>query len=187
MTPLPKIDKGWTLFLDRDGVINREGKGKYINNWEEFVFSESAVEAIRIFSNIFNRIIVVTNQRGVTRGFTKPADLQVIHTNMQMAVSKAGGKIDAVYFCIDEDEASVNRKPNTGMAMQALDQFPDINFYKSIMIGDKMSDMKFGRNLGMVTIFLPTTILDAAVQRELIDFTFPSLTAFSAAMLAGKF
>ena len=117
MLDLKNIDSSWTLFLDRDGVINHEKHLDYIHTWDEFHFYEGAVEAIGIFAKLFKYIIVVTNQKGIGKGVTKLADLQLIHTNMQKAIEAAGGKIDAIYFCPDLDESSPNRKPNPGMGL----------------------------------------------------------------------
>jgi len=65
-----------------------------------------------------------------------------------------GGKIDAVYYCTDKDENSPDRKPNTGMGLQARKDFPDIDFSRSYMVGDSPSDMEFGRRLGMNTVWI---------------------------------
>ena len=63
--PLDQINKKWTLFLDRDGVINHEKKGDYIHSWEEFNFYEGAESSFQTFAEKFRRIIIVTNQRGI--------------------------------------------------------------------------------------------------------------------------
>ena len=60
-----KIDKTWTLFLDRDGVINVKRDNDYVKNWEEFVFINGSIKAISRLTKVFGRIIIVTNQRGV--------------------------------------------------------------------------------------------------------------------------
>jgi histidinol-phosphate phosphatase family protein len=95
---LTDINKSWTLFLDRDGVINIEKHLDYIHTWDEFKFYDGAKVAIKIFTEKFNRVIVVTNQKGVAKGVTKEDNLRLIHTNMIAEVEKVGGKIDAVYY-----------------------------------------------------------------------------------------
>ena len=169
MIDLTKIDKTWTLFLDRDGVINHEKHEDYIHTWDEFVFYEGAKEAIAVFSKKFNRVIVITNQRGIGRGRTKLADVELIHKNMAAEIEKAGGRIDAVYFCPDVDESSPDRKPNTGMGLKAVKDFPDIDLSKTIMVGNTGSDMQFGRNLGIKTVFLPTTRPEVDLNDNRID------------------
>ena len=174
------IDKSWTLFLDRDGVINDEKHMDYINTWEEFKFYDGVVEAIKIFSGKFGRVIIVTNQRGVAKGVTKLEDLELIHSNMSKAIVKANGKIDKIYYCADFDLNSPNRKPNPGMSLLAKQDFPEIDFNKSIMVGNTLSDMQFGRNAGILTtIFLPTTRPDVDLNDSNIDHVFPSLISFA--------
>jgi D-glycero-D-manno-heptose 1,7-bisphosphate phosphatase len=172
---LKQIDKTWTLFLDRDGVINHEKHNDYIHTWEEFVFYEGVKQAITIFSKNFCRVIVITNQRGIGKGVTKIDNLNLIHQNMTAEIKQAGGKIDAVYFCPDVDNNSLNRKPNTGMGLKAQKDFEEIDFSKTIMVGNTLSDMKFGKNLGAYTIFLPTTRPEVDTKDILIDAVYPSL------------
>jgi histidinol-phosphate phosphatase family protein len=182
MIDLKQIDNTWTLFLDRDGVINHEKHLDYIHTWDEFVFYEGVQEAIAVFTKIFHRIVVVTNQKGIGKGVTKLEDLRLIHKNMIAAIEAKGGSIDAVYFCPDLDSDSPNRKPNPGMGLQAAQDFPDIILSKAIMVGNTISDMQFGRNLGVQTIFLPTTRPEVDLNDERIDAVYDSLIDFAIAM-----
>ena len=179
MIDLNQIDNTWTLFLDRDGVINHEKHLDYIHTWDEFTFYEGVKEAFAIFAKTFNRIIVVTNQKGVGKGVTKLEDLNLIHKNMIAAIEEKGGRIDAVYFCPDLDSNSPNRKPNPGMGLQAAQDFADIDLDKAIMIGNTISDMQFGRNLCVQTIFLPTTRPEVDLNDERIDAVYNSLLDFA--------
>ena len=179
MIDLSKIDKSWTLFLDRDGVINHEKHLDYIHTWDEFSFYDGAREAIAVFAKIFSRLIVVTNQKGIGKGVTNREDLELIHKNMITEITKAGGRIDAVYFCPDLEDDSLNRKPNPGMGLQAKMDFPEIGFGKAIMVGNTLSDMQFGRNLGVKTIFLPTTRPEVDLNDNRIDAVYESLLSFS--------
>lgn len=183
MKDLSKIDDSWTLFLDRDGVINEEKHEDYIHKWDEFKFYEGVKEALVIFNKKFGRIFIVTNQRGVGKGLTKMEDLDVIHKNMVDEIIEAGGRIDKLYFAIDLENDSPNRKPNPGMGLQAKLDFPNIDFSKSIMIGNTISDMKFGRNLGTaINIFLPTTRKDVDINDENIDLVFENLISVAKAL-----
>lgn len=179
MIDFNQIDKGWTLYLDRDGVINHEKYADYINTWGEFTFYEGALEAIRLLSQKFNRIIVVTNQRGVGRGVTKPEDLEKIHRNMVAHIEKAKGRIDAVYFCPDLDDTSPDRKPNPGMGLKAAKDFPDIDLKKALIVGNNLSDMEFGRNLGIYTVFLNTTETGIDYTDYRIDAFYDSLISLA--------
>ncbi|HEU4719400.1 MAG TPA: HAD family hydrolase [Bacteroidia bacterium] len=152
-----KIDKSWTLFLDRDGVINVRFPGDYVKHVGEFGFLPGAKEAIARLSGIFGKIIVVTNQQGIGKGIYTEEDLASIHAHMVSEIEKAGGRIDAVYFAPHlESENSPMRKPGTGMAGQAKKDFPSIDFSRSVMIGDSASDMVFARNAGMKAVFIGT-------------------------------
>ena len=180
---LRSVDKSWTLFLDRDGVINDEKHMDYVNTWEEFSFYKGAVEAISILSQRFGLIFVITNQRGIARGRTKLEDLEIIHKNMMAEISKAGGRIDKVYFCADIESSSPYRKPNPGMGQAAKKEFPQVDFSKSIMIGNTITDMEFGRNLNTgINIFLPTTIPLIKVQNPIVDLVFPDLLSVANAI-----
>jgi D-glycero-D-manno-heptose 1,7-bisphosphate phosphatase len=180
---LSEINNDWTLFLDRDGVINIEKHLDYIHTWDEFKFYEGAKDAIAIFSQTFKHIIVVTNQKGIGKGVTKIEDLNTIHKNMIIECMAISGKIDAVYFCPDLDDKSTNRKPQPGMGLQAAKDFPSINLSKAIMVGNTISDMEFGRNLGVHTIFLPTTRPEVNLQDSRIDMVFDSLIEFANKLL----
>jgi histidinol-phosphate phosphatase family protein len=138
-----------TLFLDRDGVINRLRHGDYVKCWDEFEFLPDVFDALKKWSQHFKHIIIVTNQRGVGKGLMTEKDLNEIHKKMIFAVEQHGGRIDKIYYCTALDDDNINRKPNTGMAMQAKCDFPDIDFNRSLMIGDSTEDMLFAENAGM--------------------------------------
>ena len=183
MEILKTIDRSWTLFIDRDGVINHEKKDDYIHTWEEFEFYTGVKDAMKIFNAIFGRIILVTNQRGIAKGITKLENLEIIHKNMLEEIEVAGGRIDRIYFCPDMD--GFNRKPNHGMGLQAVKDFPEIDLTKSVMIGNTLSDMAFGKNLGVaLNIFLPTTRKKVDVNDSQIDFVFPDLITAANALIA---
>jgi len=146
-----------TLFLDRDGVINRHLPDDYVKNWEEFEFLPGVLDALVLLSDIFQHIVVVTNQRGVGKGLMTENDLNTIHETMLSVIQKNGGRIDKIYYCTDLENESINRKPNSGMANQAKKDFPGIDFEKSIMVGDSTSDIEFGNRLGMKTILIKQT------------------------------
>ena len=149
-----EIDKNLTLFLDRDGVINKKIDNGYVKNWCEFSFISGALEAISTLSSLFGKIIVVTNQRGLGKGLMSENDLKIIHTKMMDLVLKHGGRIDKIYFCPEILDTSLCRKPNIGMALMAKNDFPDIDFERSVMIGDSKSDLEFGKRLNMKTVFI---------------------------------
>jgi len=176
------INTEWTLFLDRDGVINHEKKEDYIRNWLEFKFYEESLAALPLLAQKFTRIIITTNQKGIGKGWMTDADLTLIHENMTNQIIELGGRIDAIFYCSDLDNASFNRKPQPGMALQAKDKFPLIDFSKSIMVGNRMSDMEFGRNAGMHTVYLATTHPEAPFPDTKIDYRYDNLFQFAQAI-----
>lgn len=149
------IDASWTLFLDRDGVINVRLVDDYVKSPSEFTFIEGSPAAIASLSKLFGNTVVVTNQQGIGKGLMTEADLQQVHQKMMTGVADVGGKIDAAYHAPNlASEGSSLRKPDTGMAILAKRQFPQIDYRKSIMVGDSDSDIQFGLSCGMQTVFI---------------------------------
>ncbi|MDB5191222.1 MAG: family hydrolase [Segetibacter sp.] len=177
MDIISEVDKSWTLFLDRDGVINEEKKEDYIKNWNEFKFYPGVKDALKTFSDIFGTIVMVTNQRGVGKGLMTAQDLTIIHENMLSEIASAGGRVDKIFYCPSLDNNCFERKPNPGMAHQAKKGFPQIDFSKGIMIGNKLSDMGFGRNAGLYTIYVDTTNPEVPSPHPQIDFRCSNLAA----------
>ncbi|MDP4151704.1 MAG: HAD-IIIA family hydrolase [Bacteroidota bacterium] len=176
MLDLSLIDKSWTLFLDRDGVINEEKSEGYILHYGEFLFYPGVKEAVRVFAKKFGLILIVTNQRGVGKGLMAESDLRDIHENMVMELVRSGGRVDDIYYCSSLSDEHPMRKPNPGMALQAKKDHPSIDLKRSIMVGNTPGDMEFGKNAGMHTIFLRTTRPDLPLPHPLIDLSFNSLS-----------
>lgn len=177
-----QIDKSWTLFLDRDGVINKKIDGDYVRNISQFEWLPGVQDALVTFSARFGRIIIITNQQGVGKKLMTHEDVELIHDYILQTAMEHGGKIDAVYFAPQlKGENSEFRKPNIGMAKQALKDFPGIVFSKSVMVGDSMSDMEFGKNAGMKTVY----ILNGRNHPDdlrLVDSYYDDLAGFSKAI-----
>lgn len=142
------------LLLDRDGVINVLRPNDYVKNIAEFVFCDGALEALRRLNPCFRRIVIVTNQRGVGRGLMTEIDLAEIHDWMLARIREAGGRIDRIYVCTAVDPADPRRKPNPGMAREVRADFPDIDFARSILVGDSASDLEFARRSGIPAVCL---------------------------------
>ena len=179
-----------TLFLDRDGVINERLPGDYVTHWEEFQFTPRALEALAFFSTCFHRIVVVTNQQGIGKGKMSVAQLEQIHGKMVAEIQQSGGRIDAVYYCPDLSNTPNNcRKPGSGMALMAKNEFPEIDFQRAVMVGDSVSDIAFGQNLGMSTVLIEGKMdevskLEQALSSGLrIDLRFESLWEFAAELM----
>jgi len=150
---LVETSKVNTLFLDRDGVINKKLEGKYVRDWNEFTFMPNALKAISRLSKIFNLIIIVTNQQGIAKGIMTEDDLIILHQKMIKEIEKNGGKINKVYICPHFEQDDCNcRKPKTGMIESAIKDFPYINRINSYLVGDSNSDIEAGNKAGLKTI-----------------------------------
>ncbi len=144
-----------TLFLDRDGVINRRLPGEYVSKWSEFEWLPGVPEAIVRFNKLFAKTIVVTNQQGIGKGLMTEQDLVAVHAQMQFDLERVGGHFDLILHCPDlRSKPSNCRKPHPAMALEAQRQFPDIQFEYSLMVGDSVSDLQFGKGLGMTTVLI---------------------------------
>ena len=149
------VDFSWTLFLDRDGVINSRLFGDYVKSIDDFHFENGVFEFLNFANKHFHKIIVVTNQQGVGKGIMSVSDLDKIHFFMIQSIENHGGRIDDIYCATNLKDAQNNiRKPESFMGYQAKNDYPTIDFNKSIMIGDTNSDILFGKKLGMKTILV---------------------------------
>jgi len=178
MLNLADIASDWTLFLDRDGVINQRPVNDYVKTVPEFRFIDGVVESLAVLSSIFRHILVVTNQQGIGKGLMNSADLDMIHAYMLEEIHKGGGRINRIYYCPDLKTSPDNcRKPGQQMAQQAKRDFPEINFRKSIMVGDTNSDLLFGHGAGMFTVYV-----GQETPTEAYDLRCENLAAFAQAI-----
>ena len=140
--PLQKV-----VFLDRDGVINRDS-AQYIKTWEEFDFLPNSLEALHILTSTGHPIILITNQSAINRGLTTMAHLQEIHRQMSRVIEEAGGRILDIFFCPHKpSENCACRKPKPGMIQQAREKH-NIDLAASIFIGDSEKDILCARAAG---------------------------------------
>ncbi len=174
------IDQGWSLFLDRDGVINQRIPDDYVKLPDEFEFIPGVTKALAILSVLFKPVIVVTNQQGIGRGLMTNVQLKLVHDKMLQKVTETGGRIDAVFYSPDlKNTGSFTRKPSVGLGLKARKQFPEINFKRSIMAGDTYSDILFGYRLGMVTVLIGTDQEVVFQCSGILDYSFPDLISFA--------
>ena len=147
------MDNFDTLFLDRDGVINKKIEANYVRNFSEFEFLNGALQAISELTNIFHRIIIITNQQGISKGIMSEGDLLNLHTQMQDRIRQLSGRINKIYYCPHLANSNCYcRKPRTGMIQQAIIDFPEIIIEKSYLIGDSDSDIEAGKAMNLKTI-----------------------------------
>lgn len=158
-----------TVFLDRDGTINRKAaEGDYVKAWEEFEFLPGAIEALALLRAQGMRLIVVTNQRGIARGLMAEEDLRDIHTRMRAELARHDADVDAVYYCPHEAGECECRKPGTGMFEQARASDPAIDFADSAMVGDSDSDMGAARAIGALAVRIGGSVDDLLGAARLI-------------------
>jgi len=178
-----KIGKDWSLFLDRDGVINKRLHDNYVKHPDEFEFIPGVLEAFNIFADIFHPIIIVTNQQGIGKALMTIDELDKIHHKMISTVVDHGGRIDKIFFSPDlNNKRSFTRKPSVGMGLKSKKLFPAIRFSKSIMAGDSYSDILFGYRLGMTTVLIGT---DENIVKQcfgILNYRFNDLISFAKAI-----
>jgi len=135
------------LFLDRDGVINEDAG--YVYRCEDFVFKEGIFAALREFAQAGYALVVVTNQSGIGRGYYTLKQFDELCGFMLSEFEKEGVKIEKIYFCPHAPEADcLCRKPKPGMLLKAANEL-NIDLVRSIMIGDKDSDVQAGQSAGV--------------------------------------
>lgn len=149
------------VFLDRDGTLNEEVH--YLHKPSDLVLLPGVGEALRTLKEAGYRLVVVTNQAGVARGYYGEEDVKNLHAYMNRILTPQGAAIDAYYYCPHHPEHGIGaykrtcrcRKPGTGMFERAAERF-DVDKAHSFMIGDKLLDVEAGRNFGLTTILVGT-------------------------------
>lgn len=170
------------VFLDRDGVINVDHG--YVIRPEDFCFVPGAVNGMRLFQNAGYQLIVITNQSGIARGFYTEQDYEVLTTHMKVELARAGVQLGGVYHCPHLPDAIVNayrkdcdcRKPGPGMILRAAADH-GIDLSRSILVGDKDSDIAAGRAAGVRACYLVAAVSTAIKRESGADRVFPSLEA----------
>lgn len=141
-----------TVFLDRDGVINRRLPGDYVTRPQELEILPGVIGALARLKAAGKKLVLVSNQRGVARGRMTREDVERVHAHLQSVLARAGAELDAIYFCPDAD--SPDRKPAPGMLVRAKREHPEIEFEKSVMVGDSATDMQAAAAVGAARILV---------------------------------
>lgn len=150
---------GAAVFLDRDGVINREVN--LLHRIEDFELIPGSAEAIKKMNDAGMKVIVVSNQAAVARGLCTESFIKKTHSLMIKLLAQKGARLDAVFFCPHHKNADLkkyrklcpNRKPGTGFFKLAAEEF-SLNLKKCFMVGDRQTDIVSGKNAGCKTILL---------------------------------
>ena len=142
------------IFIDRDGVINKDPTGGYVTRWEDFHFLDGSREAVRKLTEAGYEIVLISNQAGVGKGLFTLETLDEITKEMLAEVEKAGGRIRSVFYCPHRKEDNCDcRKPKAGLFRQASEGL-DIDFGQTYFIGDGVMDIEAGKNAGCKTILV---------------------------------
>ena len=178
-----------TVFLDRDGVLNRKlPEGRYVSSMAHFHPLPGVAGAIARLNRAGIRVLVVSNQRGIALGLYTTANVRAIHEAFQKDLAADGAHVDAFYFCPHDKKQCNCRKPLPGLYEHATRDFPEISGETSAMIGDSWSDIEFGRRLGMMTVFIDIhpelQKPGAEAAREIADLRADSLPDAVDALLA---
>lgn len=143
------------IFLDRDGVIIRKApEGEYVARWSEVEFLPGALDAIQVLHSNGYKLMIVTNQRGVSTGKIALPELHEIHRRMKEVIFRHGGCITAIYYCPHDysDQCSC-RKPSPGMLFQAAADYR-LTLSDCWMVGDSVTDIVAGKNAGCSTALI---------------------------------
>jgi D-glycero-D-manno-heptose 1,7-bisphosphate phosphatase len=174
--------RGKAVFLDRDGTINVD-KG-FVHRKEDFTFVDGAASAIGMLNRHEYKVVVVTNQSGVSRGIYTEEDVRKLHVYVNDELRKHGAHIDRFYFCPHHPEAPLKeyqcdcdcRKPKPGMVLQAIKDL-DLDISTSYIVGDREWDISAGKRAGLTSILIRTddSTFDNTICDEKPDMVVKSL------------
>ncbi len=144
------------IFIDRDGVINRDPIGDYIKEWKNFVFLPGVLKALKKLTLSKYKIIIISNQAGIGDGVFSKRALDGITKKMLTQMKRNGIKISGIYYCLHGKYAGCKcRKPEIGLFLRAARKFK-ISKPHTFFIGDKVTDMLAGKRFGIQTAFVLT-------------------------------
>jgi D-glycero-D-manno-heptose 1,7-bisphosphate phosphatase len=150
------------ILLDRDGVINFDSD-EYIKSADEWVAIPGSLEAIAHLNRLGFRVLVVTNQSGISRGFFNLETLTDMHEKFIRELATVGGYIEEIFFCPHQPADHCQcRKPKPGLMKKIQERYA-INLSETFYIGDNLSDIQFAQSVGCV----PVLVLTGKGQRTL--------------------
>lgn len=158
---MPETKKAPAVFLDRDGTICKEVG--YLSHPDQLELLPGSAAAIAQLNRAGVLVIVTTNQSGVARGYFTEADVAAVHRRLQELLAASGARLDAVYYCPHHPEKGAEpyrqdcecRKPKLGMIRRAQKEL-SFDIHQSYAVGDKLSDIEFGKAAGLRTILVRT-------------------------------
>jgi D-glycero-D-manno-heptose 1,7-bisphosphate phosphatase len=164
------------VFLDRDGVIN-QNRTDHVKSWAEFQFLPGALTALRLLTTVGFRIFIITNQAAVGRGLMSLDALEGIHARLRAVAHNHGAHIEDIRYCPHTPEERCHcRKPQPGMIEELARQY-QINCREAFLIGDALTDIAAGQQMGCQTILVKSGRGTAELQK-------PELRRFQPAYIA---
>lgn len=161
------------VFLDRDGTMNKDVP--YCSRPEDFHLFPGTARAARLLNEHGYKVIVITNQSGIARGYFTEEMLGLIHQEMLNQLAKENARIDGIYYCPHHpDDNCECRKPKPKMILQAAAEH-DIDLKRSFMVGDKPLDIALGQNVGCRTVLIPSDPVDTDSEPCSPDYIAPDL------------
>lgn len=181
----PFVQRGGAVLLDRDGVISRQTA--FVNEPNDLNLIDGAAAAIARLNQAGWPVGIITNQGGIAMGYLTEEMLHKIHDRLAQLLSEEGAHVDAIFYCAHHEHAKLPqyktdcqcRKPNTGMLEQARDKL-GINLSKSVVVGDRTTDILAGIRAGCSTILVETG--SAGKDREIVAEPNTVVTDLSAAV-----
>jgi D-glycero-D-manno-heptose 1,7-bisphosphate phosphatase len=163
------------VFFDRDGIVNQSPGPGYVNHLDDFHILPGFADCVRAAAEKGLPSVLVTNQRGIARGITPPAQLDAMHRHLSDELARAGLALLDIFICTADDEAHPDRKPNPGMLRTAAKRH-HLDLSKSWMIGDRESDVKTGQNAGVAV----TVLVDDGTAPTSATWRVPDMPACAA-------
>lgn len=142
------------VFLDRDGVINEEVD--YLGRPDQFHLLPGSAKAIRLLRKCGYRVVVVTNQSGLARGYFCVADLDSIHERMRCDLARARTRVDGIYICPHHPADGCSCRKPGGLLFQQAAQDLKLDLADSYYVGDKLTDLLPAVSLGGRTVLVLT-------------------------------
>ena len=167
------------VFFDRDGVANRSPGPGYVNHLDDFHILPGFADCVRAAAEKGYPAVVVTNQRGLSRGITPPAQLDAMHAKLRAELAAEGLGLLDILICTADDDAHPDRKPNPGMLRTAAERH-GLDLAKSWMVGDRESDVKTGQNAGVAA----TVLVDPGTAPTAATWRVPDMPACAALLCA---
>lgn len=173
-----------TVFVDRDGVLNRKARGhRYVLSVDDVVLLPGVSDALALLSGSGRRVFVVTNQRAVARGLLTAEGLERIHAALADQLRSKGAHVDGIYTCTHEIGMCTCRKPMPGLLQLAQRDHPEIEFDRSVVVGDSADDVRAGESVACRTILVGGRRRRAAELAQLVQSAGRTPTASADSLL----